>query len=246
MKRGRKRTRPGTPGGSFAQRRQSTSAACRRSTARRPRLRANASSSMSTPLYGRRQPEEEHHRSLGPVQLGRQRRLVGQAGQVVERARAGSPGPAPGRAPTSSRSRRGAVLGVGDRRRPSRRRRRRAATLTCRRGPRRQRVVGGEHPRAGRSRAAAGGRAAAGSATGSAPRRPSGVRAGSGSMSGRARQLEARRPRAPRPAAAAAAVEALVHPVTRRARARGRRGSGWSAARRRPRHAPAPPRRERS
>ena len=60
-------------------------AGCRRSRARRPR-RAEGLEQGVDALVGAQQAEEEDHRALGALQLGRQRLLLRQPGEVVEGA----------------------------------------------------------------------------------------------------------------------------------------------------------------
>ena len=64
-------------------------------------------------LVGAQQAEEEDHRALGALQLGRQRLLLGQLGQVVEGAVGDHPDPRRVEADLVAQAR-GAVLGVGD------------------------------------------------------------------------------------------------------------------------------------
>ena len=64
-------------------------------------------------LVGAQQAEEEDHRALGALQLGRQRLLLGQAGQVVEGAVGDHADPGGVEADLVAQPR-GAVLGVGD------------------------------------------------------------------------------------------------------------------------------------
>ena len=73
-------------------------------------------------LVGAQQAEEEDHRSLGTLELGRQRLLLRQPRQVVEGAVVDDVHPARVEADLLAQPA-GAVLGVGDRRRPSPRRR---------------------------------------------------------------------------------------------------------------------------
>ena len=74
------------------------------------------------PLVGAQQAEEEDHRPLGPLQLGRQRLLLRQPGEVVEGAVGDDPDPRRVEADLVAQAR-GAVLGVGDDRVHARRRR---------------------------------------------------------------------------------------------------------------------------
>ena len=64
-------------------------------------------------LVGAEQAEEEDHRALGALELGRQRLLLGQAGEVVEGA-VGDDADAGGVEADLVAQARGAVLGVGD------------------------------------------------------------------------------------------------------------------------------------
>ena len=65
------------------------------------------------PLVGAQQAEEEDHRALGALQLGRQRLLLRQTGEVVEGAVGDDPDPG-GVEPDLVAQAAGAVLGVGD------------------------------------------------------------------------------------------------------------------------------------
>ena len=101
------------------------------------------------PLVWTEQAEEEDHRALGALELGRQRRLLGQPGQVVEGAVRDHPDPGRDRGRPRSRSR-AAPCSEWAMTASMRPKARRALASCRRRGARRQDVVGGHHPRARR------------------------------------------------------------------------------------------------
>ena len=175
------------------------------------------------PLVGAQQPEEEDHRPLGPLQLGRQRLLVRQPGQVVEGAVGDDPHPAGSSADLVAQPR-GAVLGVGDDRVHRAEDAPRGGDLAAARAGRAG-CSGRSSPAAGVGGSRRTSRAGSGRATGSGRRRrrrgaaqPQHV----GDVLGR---LEGDAPAGVEAAGGAAAVEALPHLVALGAAAPGRRGS---------------------
>ena len=97
-------------------------------------------------LVGAQQAEEEDHRALGALELGRQRLLLGQAGEVVEGAVGDDADAGRVEADLVAQARR-AVLGVGDDRVHAAEEPAGGGDLAAA-GLGRQDVVGGEQPRA--------------------------------------------------------------------------------------------------